>query len=257
MLRSSAVSALLALVAASCLGVSSLGTPAAASAAAAAGGSGAPIVVGGDGDSLSPGVTQGFVAGIYRFNKAGGLDGRKIRFTGFLDDGYSAQTNLVNAQQLVENRHVLAVVPFVSNVATGATGTFLAQNKTPFIGWATNTAYVTQPAWGLPIDGSQGNPEVQGDGSTAEYDAMAGTTRFGQVKMAFIAENIAPAISALDAVAGAVKLGGARVVYRGAPIPVLGTTSYAPFAQDLLAAHPNVVFELLDNPDAVGLAAAL
>ena len=48
-----------------------------------------PIVVGGDGDSLSPGVAGGFEAGIYRFNKAGGLDGRKIRFTGFLNDEYS------------------------------------------------------------------------------------------------------------------------------------------------------------------------
>ena len=50
-----------------------------------------PIVVGGDGDSLSPGVAGGFEAGIYRFNKAGGLDGRKIKFTAFLDDEYSAQ----------------------------------------------------------------------------------------------------------------------------------------------------------------------
>src|SRR5271167_1588276 len=33
-----------------------------------------PIVVGGDGDlSISAGVTQGFNAGIYQFNKAGGL----------------------------------------------------------------------------------------------------------------------------------------------------------------------------------------
>ena len=35
-----------------------------------------PIVVGGDGDaSLNAGAAQGFVAGIYRFNKAGGLNG--------------------------------------------------------------------------------------------------------------------------------------------------------------------------------------
>ncbi len=42
--------------------------------------SNAPIVVGGDGDLLSPGIPQGFQAGIYRFNKAGGLNGRKIKF---------------------------------------------------------------------------------------------------------------------------------------------------------------------------------
>ena len=106
-----------------------------------------PIVVGGDGDSLSPGVAGGFEAGIYRFNKAGGLDGRKIKFTGFLDDEYSAQTNLTNAQQLVENDHVMAVVPFLSAEASGSTSTFLSSNKVPFIGWASNSAYLTQPRW--------------------------------------------------------------------------------------------------------------
>ena len=60
-----------------------------------------PIVVGGDGDlATSAGVAGGFTAGIYRFNKTGGLDGRKIKFTGFLDDGFSPATNLSNAQQL-------------------------------------------------------------------------------------------------------------------------------------------------------------
>src|ERR1019366_4551687 len=134
-----------------------------ATAGAAAGGASRdPIVIGGDGDeALSPGVAGGFEAGIYRFNKAGGLDGRKIRFTGVLNDGFSAQTNLTNAQQLVENEHVMAVVPFVSAVATGATSKFLADNKVPFIGWATNSAYVTQPTWGFGINGNQVNPDVK------------------------------------------------------------------------------------------------
>ena len=55
----------------------------AAVSTATAGASSTPIVVGGDGDlSISAGVVQGFEAGIYRFNKAGGLDGRKIQFLG-------------------------------------------------------------------------------------------------------------------------------------------------------------------------------
>lgn len=216
-----------------------------------------PIVVGGDGDSLSPGVGPGFEAGIYRFNKAGGLDGRKIKFTGFLDDSYSAQTNLTNAQQLVENEHVMAVVPFVSEVASGATSTFLAANKVPFIGWATNSAYVTQPTWGLPIDGSQGNPVVSGSGGVQGFDQMAGVKSFSKVRMALIAENVAPGVAALDDAAGAMKAGGAHVVYEASPIAVLGTTNYAPYAQAIVAAHPNVVFEVLDVADSVGVAAAL
>jgi branched-chain amino acid transport system substrate-binding protein len=95
----------------------------------------APIIVGGDGDlAIAAGVAQGFVAGIVRFNKSGGLDGRKIEFLGVLDDGFSGQTNLTNAQKLVENDHVMAVAPMISEIAGSATGTFLARSHTPFIG---------------------------------------------------------------------------------------------------------------------------
>ena len=97
------------------------------SGAASAATSSTPIVVGGDGDlAINAGVGPGFEAGIYRFNKAGGLDGRKIEFTGFLDDGFSPATNLTNAQELVENKHVMVVAPFLSEVSTASTGDFLA-----------------------------------------------------------------------------------------------------------------------------------
>jgi ABC-type branched-subunit amino acid transport system substrate-binding protein len=228
------------------------GTSAAAEPTASGG---APIVVGGDGDLLQPGVPQGFEAGIYRFNKAGGLDGRKITFTGFLNDSFSAQTNLTNAQQLVENEHVFAVVPFVSAVATGATGTFLTENKIPFIGWATNPAYLAARKWGFGIDGNQSNPNVAGASSPAGFSAMVKGS--GKVKMALIAEDVAPGIAALDDAAGAVKSEGADVVYTGSPIAEVGTTNYAPYAQAIIASHPNVVFEVLDLTDCVGLAVAL
>jgi len=216
-----------------------------------------PIVVGGDGDSLSAGVAGGFEAGIYRFNKAGGLDGRKIKFTGFLDDEYSVQTNLTNAQQLVENEHVMAVVPFVSAEASGATSAFLSANKVPFIGWASNLAYLTQPRWGLPIDGSQSNPVVSGAGGEQVFDDMVGAKSFRQLRMALIAENVAPGVAALDDAAGGLRTGGADVVYEGSPIAEIGTTNYAPYAQAIIAARPNIVFEVLDVADSVGLAAAL
>jgi hypothetical protein len=58
------------------------------------------LIVGGDGDlAIAAGVAQGFEAGIVRFNKAGGLDGRKIKFLGVLDDGFSPQTNLTNTRR--------------------------------------------------------------------------------------------------------------------------------------------------------------
>jgi len=220
---------------------------------AAAGGSPAPIVVGGDGDlAIAAGVAQGFEAGIVRFNNAGGLDGRKIKFLGVLDDGFSAQTNLTNAQKLVENDHVMAVAPMISETAGSATGVFMAQSHTPFIGWAVNAAFAAAPTWGLGIDGLQINPAIQALGSKKSlFDPPT------KEKIAFIAENVAGAVSANDALAAVAKLEGADVVYRDAPIAVLGTTSYAPYAQAIMASGANVAFEALDSADAIGLAAAL
>ncbi len=224
-----------------------------AGAGAGAAGSPAPIIVGGDGDlAISAGVTQGFEAGITRFNKSGGLDGRKIKFLGVLDDGFSPQTNLTNAQKLVENDHVMAVAPMISETAGAASGTFLAQSHTPFVGWAVNAAFAAAPKWGLGIDGLQINPAIQALGAKKGiFDSP------GQEKVAFIAENVAGAVSANDALAAVAKIEGADVVYRDAPIAVIGTTSYAPYAQAIMASGANLAFEALDSADAIGLAAAL
>jgi ABC-type branched-subunit amino acid transport system substrate-binding protein len=218
----------------------------------------APIVVGGDGDLLEPGVPEGFAAGIYRFNKAGGIGGRQIKFVGFLNDGFSAQTNLTNAQQLVLNDHVTAIVPFDSALASGATASFLSQNKVPFIGWNTSSAFLAAPTWGFGINGNQGNPNVQGLAGNQQLLAMTGNTSTPKkLKVAYIAENIAPGITANKALASSAKAAGIDVVYEGAPIAVAGTTSYAPYAQAIMASGANEAFETLDAPDAVGLAAAL
>jgi ABC-type branched-subunit amino acid transport system substrate-binding protein len=212
-----------------------------------------PIVVGGDGDlAIAAGVAQGFEAGIVRFNKSGGLDGRKIEFLGLLDDGFSPQTNLTNAQKLVENDHVMAVAPMISEVGGAATGTFLARNHTPFVGWAVNAGFAAAPRWGFGINGLQINPAIQALGSKK---GILGSP--SNEKIAFITENVAGAVSANDALAAVARLTGEHVVYQDAPIAVLGTTSYAPYAQAIMASGANVAFEALDSADAVGLAAAL
>ena len=216
-----------------------------------------PIIVGGDGDvAIAPGIAQGFEAGIYRFNKAGGLDGRKIEFVGFLDDSFSAQTALTNAQELVQDKHVSFLAPVLSDVASGATGTYLAQQKVPFIGWATDAAFATDPQWGFSIDGNQTNPNIQ-DITVADTLAITGFKKPSQIKEAYIGENIAGAIVSNNALAEASKDAGVDVVYQKSPIAVLGTTSYAPYAQAVIQSGANTVFETLDSNDAIGLAAAL
>jgi hypothetical protein len=218
-----------------------------------------PIVVGGDGDlSISAGVTQGFEAGIYRFNKAGGLDGRKIVYTGFLDDSFSAATNLSNAQELVNSKHVFAIAPFVGQTAGAATGAFLAQNKIPFLGWSTNAAFDAEPKWGFGINGNQGNPAVQGAGGMIQAIAAQGDQKDpGKIKMGLIANDLSGAEIANGALAGVAKAEGIDVVYQKAVIAAVGTTNYAPFAQALIASGANTVYEVLGAADSIGLAAAL
>lgn len=226
---------------------------------AAAAGSKAPIVVGGDGDlSISQGVAQGFEAGIYRFNKAGGLDGRKIKFLGFLDDAFSPATNLSNAQQLVQKDHVFAVVPMAGEAPGAATGQFLAAHHIPFIGWSTSAAFDAEPLWGLGVNGNQGNPEVQGAGGmiqaiAAQHDQKSPS----KVKMALIANNFSGAIIANQALAGVAKHEGIDVTYAQAPIAPIGTTNYAPYAQAIMSSGANTVYEVLGAADSIGLAAAL
>jgi hypothetical protein len=146
----------------------------------------------------------------------------------------------------------MAVAPMISEIAGSATGTFLAQRHIPFVGWAVNAAFAAAPQWGFGIDGLQINPAIQALGSRKSiFDSPS------KEKIAFIAENVAGAVSANDALAAVAKIEGADVVYRNAPIPVIGTTSYAPSAQAIIASGANVAFEALDSSDAIGLAAAL
>jgi ABC-type branched-subunit amino acid transport system substrate-binding protein len=208
--------------------------------------------------AIASGAAAGFEAGIYRFNKAGGLDGRKIEFTGFLDDAFSPQTNLTETQQLVQDKHVLAVAPMISQVATAATGTYLAGAKVPFIGYSINAAFETQPKWGFGINGNQGNPEVQGTAGMVQLvKAMNDAKTPGKVKMALIAENVPGGIVANNALAGVAKYVGIDVVYVKAPIAVEGTTNYAPYAQAIISSGANAVYEVLASGDSIGLAAAL
>jgi ABC-type branched-subunit amino acid transport system substrate-binding protein len=218
-----------------------------------------PIVVGGSSSlATAAGIDAGFRAGIYRFNKSGGLNGRKIQFLGSLDDGFSPTTALNNVQQLVQNKHVMVVAPIASATDTTSAGNFLAANKVPFIGWATSGAFPAQPKWGFGINGYATSPNSIGLSDYRQILSITGNTKTpGKIKIAFIAEDIAEGISANNSEAKGATYVGMKVVYHQGPIAIIGTTTYAPYAQALISSGANTVFETLDSPDSVGLAAAL
>ena len=64
-------------------------------------------------------------------NKAGGVDGRKIKFVGFKDDQSSPTVDIQQGKALVEQDQVFAVVPVVS--ITLAAGAYFAQQHVPVL----------------------------------------------------------------------------------------------------------------------------
>src|SRR5476651_203973 len=90
-----------------------------ATASGASGASKSPIVVGGVAQLADySGIADGFNARIAEFNKAGGVDGHKIKFLGVQDDGGSPTTDQSVVQQLVEEDHVDVAAPIASEVFT-------------------------------------------------------------------------------------------------------------------------------------------
>jgi ABC-type branched-subunit amino acid transport system substrate-binding protein len=217
-----------------------------------------PIIVGGDGDaSLNAGAAQGFEAGIYRFNKAGGLEGRKIEYLGFLDDAFSPQTALTNAQELVQDKHAMFVAPLVSAVATASVGDFLAGAKVPFLGWAESTPFQTDSSWGFGIDGLLVNPAVEMR-SQSQYLVASGDTKDpSKFKLAYIGVDYASAITGVQALEGVSRSLGMKVVLTNDTVPVIGSVNYTPYVQAVLSSGANAVYEALGTADAIGFAAAL
>jgi ABC-type branched-subunit amino acid transport system substrate-binding protein len=222
-----------------------------ASAASSAG----PFVVSGEGENLlTPGATLGFEAGIYRFNKAGGLDGRKIKYLGFLDDNFSSSGALTDVQQLVESDHVFAITPFNNEIATKDVSTFLAQNKTPLIGYGVTPPFDNNP-WAWSIDGDYEGKTPKGVVNNAVEKLLH--KKASQLKYAVPGNDIASAASAVHQIVVGLEKAGSKVVYDQTNIAVIGTTNYAPYAEAIISSGANAVDMALGNSDVIGLTAAL
>jgi branched-chain amino acid transport system substrate-binding protein len=236
--------------------VISVGT-AALSGSASAATSGSPIVVGGvDAGFNFPGTATGFEAGIYRFNKAGGIEGRKIKFLGVQDDQDSGASETTEVQQLVQSDHVFAVTPFADDVATDQLTQFLGQNSTPVLGYGTEQAFC-ENKWAISITGCQ--QSFQGWETTASISQVIQATKkpAKDLRVAMEGYDSAPAVTVSKTLGEVWTHSGAKVVINQNNIPITGAQSQTPFVQALLATHPNVVFEVTGSAAGVALAAAL
>jgi ABC-type branched-subunit amino acid transport system substrate-binding protein len=209
------------------------------------------------------GTNIGAEAAVAQANATGGINGRKIKLVAMLDDGNSATANQADAQQLVQEDHVLAVVPVISEFFVGALTT-LQKEGVPFFGWGID------PGWCGATDGFSIIGACVAQASTAKYLANNGyfLNRIvpGGVKgksVALVGLNFAESSEGLDLFKAEFEHVGAKVVLQQAtiPPPPAVVADYTPYADAVLTADagkpPAAVLMSLSSQEDAGMYQAL
>ncbi len=233
------------------------------------GGGGAPgvtatsITVGGVGyktfysDSL-----VGAQARLAAQNAQGGVYGRKINLSTFIDDGGSSTANINAVHTLVQQDNVFAVLPAADSDFAGAT--YLAQAKVPFFGWSVDPLWCNNQ-YGFGIDGNNCNettvktvPNFIG----VAQQLLPGGSAKGKA-IAVVGEDNASAVDALKGFVAQWKQAGATVVLddTSIPTPPAVTSDYTPYAQKAMTANggkpPDYIQTIMTVSDTVAYQAKL
>jgi Periplasmic binding protein len=207
-----------------------------------------------------PDTDVGFEARINRFNKAGGLQGRQIKFLGVKDDGLDPSQNLAVLQSMVAKDGVIAIAPVASEALLAPSVAFLAQHQVAAVGLGASSAFCaaggSATAPGLSPDGCLVGPGFASAGDLAHLVQASGVPA-AQVRLALVGQDLDVDKNLVAAIAALAKAQGVQVVFQSNGIASSGTTAYAPIVQPLLAADPNVVDEVADFGGAVAMAAVL
>ena len=224
-------------------------------------------VASGEGGFSEAGQAIGAKAYFDQVNASGGIFGRKINFIGAQDDGYSATTDVQIVQDLVQQKHVFAVVPVASNNFTG--GSYLVQNNVPFIGSGNGTPYCgTTSGFGFlgcatpkttpgslvsTVSGKVIQSVLQKLGKLPANGAQP------SVSMTFNSSGSGPA--SVAPLVASMKASGMKVASAQANIPAQGTADYSPYAHQILTSNsggpPDAVFLVNAGTVIVGLKQAL
>lgn len=215
-----------------------------------------PIVIGGVAETEDyPGLATGFAARIARFNRAGGIDGRKIKFLGVQDDGGNATTDLKIVQGLVLKSHVFAVAPIASTDFEPASSNLLVDNKTPYLGWGFQPGFCGSK-FGYGFNGCLINPKWL-NSSLVDPIIKAVGKPASQLRVALQGQDSISVKSGVELDKALFQKRGAKIVYDSSTMPTSGTIDYAPYVQAILASKPDVVYIGPAFTQAVGLIAAL
>jgi ABC-type branched-subunit amino acid transport system substrate-binding protein len=209
----------------------------------------------------SGGVT-GALARFKRQNDAGGVYGRKIVMDDVADDLSDQSHDVAAAQKLVEEDHVFAVVPVLTQTLGAAP--FLEQAKVPFFGWSIQPIWCNNPyAFGFEgNDCDQTQAKTVADTAAVEQRLFPDGTAKGKT-IALESTDADSARLALKGFAADWEAHGATVVLQDTTIPappaVVG--DYTPYAERLLTSDngrpPDLIVVVLAVAGSAGLNAKL
>ena len=227
--------------------------------------SGSPIVIGGIGSvqlAGEVGSDKGFEARADRTNQTGGIDGRPIEFKALYDDGGSAATVLADVQQMILQDHVFAIFDAGSVSMDTAVVNYAAAHNTPIFGYDF-TGATCGSAWFWPTIYGGCEAAVPKVGSTSDDVAliteMSQATHLSpaQIKFAYVSMSSPIAAASVGGADQAVVQTGAQVVYGNDALPQVPPVNYTPYAQQVLATHPNIMFPGLVYAEEIGFTQAV
>jgi branched-chain amino acid transport system substrate-binding protein len=205
-------------------------------------------------NELKTGATAAFNV----VNSKGGVFGRKINYVESADDQGSVTTALSQAQRLVEQDQVFAIVPVLSPYVDQA-GPYLAQQKVPFFGWGIDAAFCKNnyafgftgcivPPPSIPTTGTTWGALIN------QYFKDHGSPNGAKGKTAaVISEDNATGKTGATVIEAQVKKAGFKAVYVQSTLPPVPPGDYSPYINAMLTANngkpPDAIFLTTSVPN--------
>ncbi|KPM50801.1 branched-chain amino acid ABC transporter substrate-binding protein [Frankia sp. R43] len=194
-----------------------------------------------------------------RANAEGGVNGRKINYTGTLDNGDDVSRSISQAKALAQQEKVFAVVPLMTRDSNFLEP--LCDDQVPFFGWGTNSGYCKNTI-GFGITGCLTPTGI--DYTTTAYGLMIQSMLGGDAEgksTALVGIDNDAAREGLAELAKQVQTVGIRTVYAENPVLPSGVTDATAIVNDIMTSDeghaPDVVLYVLDFNSVVKLTTAM
>jgi ABC-type branched-subunit amino acid transport system substrate-binding protein len=210
---------------------------------------GAATVRGFDGKTISiggiwapqnfSGAQTGAQAYINQVNKTNYLNGIKLKFAGYVNDGNDPATALSGIRQLINQYQVFAVVPDLSDVNPG---TYMKSQQLPYVGGGFDGTYcstkVTTTLWGFSSGGClvPTAPPVMSNTYGKYYSYVTAKTGSAHPTDALFSSNDQSGATSVKLSTVSAKGAGFNVVYAKASVPTTAS-DYTPYVQQLMTAN--------------------